>query len=184
MGPHVMRQPRSRSPRKPPPPLDTERLQALALRYVERYAVTEAKLLRYLARKIRERGWAEEKPADVDGIAARFAELGYVNDRMWSEAKSRSMAARGYGRRRVDMSLREAGVAEPLREDVSGKHDARAALDRFAQRKRIGPYALEAPDRDVERKQFAAALRAGHDFDLVKALFAAETAEEFLGAEE
>ncbi|KTW08260.1 RecX family transcriptional regulator, partial [Sphingomonas sanguinis] len=35
-------------------------LERLALRYVERFATTEGKLVDYLTRKLRERGWAGE----------------------------------------------------------------------------------------------------------------------------
>ena len=40
-------------------PLDEQGLNGLALRYVERFATTRAKLRAYLDRKLRERGWAE-----------------------------------------------------------------------------------------------------------------------------
>ena len=39
------------------PPLDEAGLNELALAYVARYATSRAKLLAYLARKLRERGW-------------------------------------------------------------------------------------------------------------------------------
>ena len=46
----------SRDPRRPLPPLDQPALERAALRYVERYATTRAKLVAYLTRKLRERG--------------------------------------------------------------------------------------------------------------------------------
>ncbi|HYZ48955.1 MAG TPA: RecX family transcriptional regulator, partial [Sphingomonas sp.] len=41
-------------------PLDAPALERFALRYVERYATTRARLADYLSRKLRERGWAGE----------------------------------------------------------------------------------------------------------------------------
>ena len=63
----------------------------MALRYVERFATTRGKLAAYLSRKIRERGWAGE-PIDPAIVAERMATLGYVDDRLFAEARARSLA--------------------------------------------------------------------------------------------
>ncbi|HEX6741396.1 MAG TPA: RecX family transcriptional regulator, partial [Sphingomicrobium sp.] len=55
--------------RRPPAPLDEQRLDELALRYVGRFATTRAKLRSYLERKLRERGWKGNRPADAEAIA-------------------------------------------------------------------------------------------------------------------
>ena len=62
------------------PPLDSKRVEELAIRYVGRYATTRAKLTAYLARKVRERGWIDEREPNFDALADRFCELGYVDD--------------------------------------------------------------------------------------------------------
>jgi regulatory protein len=46
--------------KRPPKPLDSARLEELALAYVARFSTTAAKLERYLRRKLRERGWEGE----------------------------------------------------------------------------------------------------------------------------
>ena len=51
---------RAASPRRKLVPLDSAQLEALAVSYVARYATSCAKLSRYLARKIRARGWTSE----------------------------------------------------------------------------------------------------------------------------
>ncbi len=152
-----------RSQRRPIPPLDSGSLDRLALRYVERFATTRGKLVAYLTRKIRERGY-DGTPPDPVAIAERFAELGYVNDRLYAESKAAAMARRGLGARRVGEALRHAGVQAEDAEAVAPQIDARtgqSALD-FARRKRIGPYAAEPADRDRIAKQVAAMVRAGH----------------------
>lgn len=153
--------------RRPPPPLDRSALERLALRYVERFATTRGKLAAYLARKVRERGW-EGEPADPVAIAERFAELGYVNDRLYAESKASAMARRGLGARRVTEALRHAGVqqrdAEALAPEVEGR--ARATAIAFARKRRIGPFAQAPGDRATLAKQVAAMVRAGHAADL------------------
>lgn len=153
--------------RRPPSPLDAAALERLALRYVERFATTRGKLALYLARKVRERGW-EGDAADPVAIAERFADLGYVNDRIYAESKASAMARRGLGARRVKDALRHAGVQEQDAEAVAPQLAGRAnetALA-FARRRRIGPFAEVQPDRDKAAKQVAAMVRAGHSPDL------------------
>ncbi len=152
-----------RPTRRPVPPLDPPALDRLALRYVERFATTRGKLAAYLTRKIRERGF-DGTPPDPAEIAERFAELGYVNDRLYAESKAAAMARRGLGARRVGEALRHAGVQAEDAEAIAPQVDARvgqSAID-FARRKRIGPFAAEPADRDQIAKQVAAMVRAGH----------------------
>lgn len=152
----------SRDPRRPLPPLDQPALERAALRYVERYATTRTKLVAYLHRKLRERG--REGEVDVDALADRMAELRYVDDRAFAEARVASMTRRGLGARRVRDALRQAGVGE---EETSEFHDtleegAEGAALAFARRKRIGPSATVPVERDRREKQIAAMVRAGH----------------------
>ncbi len=152
-----------RPARRPVPPLDRAALDRLALRYVERFATTRGKLAAYLIRKIRERGY-DGDPPDPAEIAERFAELGYVNDRLYAESKAAAMARRGLGARRVGEALRHAGVQADDAEAVAPQIDARtgqSAID-FARRKRIGPFAAEPADRERVAKHVAAMVRAGH----------------------
>jgi len=158
--------------RRAPPPLDQSALHELALRYVGKYATTRAKLCAYLSRKLRERGWDGEHDPDLEALAARFAEVGYVDDAAYALSKSRELSGRGYGKKRLVEKLRLAGVAEDdSREafDMSETEAVAAAL-RYAQRRRIGPFAAEAPDRMARDRAISAMVRAGHSFGLARAI--------------
>ena len=161
---------RSRPPRNPRPPLDEAGLERLGLFYAGRYATTRARLADYLRRKLKERGWSGTGEAPVDRLVRRFADLGYVDDRAFAEARSAALLRRGYGERRVREALKGAGIAD---EDSAAARDragdeALAAALRFARRRRLGPYAQSAPDRDARRKAAAAMLRAGHALAVVR----------------
>jgi regulatory protein len=160
-------------------PLDGEGLERLALFYAGRYAVTRAKLRQYLHRKLRERGWSGEGEPPVERLAERFAELGYVDDTAFAAARADALTRRGYGLRRVDQALRAAGIEQ---EDGAGAREAAeagawAAALRFAERKRIGPFAQAQPDRPGREKALAAMLRAGHPLGLARRLVAAVPGE-------
>lgn len=165
--------------RRDAPPLDAAALDRLALRYVERFATTRGRLTDYLRRKIRERGW-DGAPDDPAAIAERFAELGYIDDRAFGEARAASMARRGLGARRVEGALRAAGIvgddAQAIAPAIADRTVAAAVA--FAKRKRIGPFAAAEPDRPLREKQLAAMIRAGHGFDLARRIVAAAPGDE------
>jgi regulatory protein len=153
--------------RRPPPPLDAAALDRLALRYVERFATTRGKLTDYLRRKIRERGW-DGAAADPAALAEKMAELGYIDDLAFGEARATAMARRGLGRRRVSVAFRQAGIGEDDAATLAAGIEDRsvqAALT-FARKKRIGPFALTAPDKALREKQIGMMIRGGHDFTL------------------
>ena len=175
----MMAMPPRHKPAKPP--LDSDGLERLALFYAGRYAVTRAKLRAYLARKLRERGWAEEGAADaaVERLVERFSGLGYVDDRAFASARAETLGRRGYGARRVEEALRAAGIEEA--DGAAAREQAAAnAWDsalRFAERRRIGPFAAERPERPVREKALAAMLRAGHPLSLARRLVNADPGE-------
>lgn len=161
-------------------PLDSAKLDELALTYVGRFATTKAKLGAYLARKIRERGWAEERPPQTQVVVDRLAALGYVDDAQYALSKARALTGRGYGPRRVSQSLYAAGIGaedgEAARE-LAGGESVEAAL-RYARRRRLGPYAAESFDMAARERALAAMIRAGHSFAIAKAILALKPGEE------
>lgn len=165
-----------RSEKKTAPPLNDERLRGLALHYVGKYATTQAKLSAYLTRKIRERGWDGEGRDDVCALVEQFAELGYINDAQFAEARSRSFVRRGYGEGRLNQDLRASGIGEadavPAKEHMT--ESKFAAAENFARRKRLGPFASEAAPPEKRQKQLQAFLRAGHGFEIARRFVNAE----------
>lgn len=155
-----------------PRPLDQAALHDLALSYVARFATTGAKLEAYLARKLRERGQAEadddsSAAIDISALVSRMIELGYVDDDAYARMRSRDLAARGFGARRIEQALWAAGVDEPTRADhAPGEAARRRAAVRMAEKRRLGPFGRDgvATDPRAREKAVAAMLRAGHAF--------------------
>jgi regulatory protein len=154
-----------------PPPLDADALERLALRYVERFATTRARLAAYLDRKLRERGWRSDAAPDPAALVARLAALGYVDDRGFAEQRAAGLTRRGYGVRRVGAALRAAGIAaeDAAPAEEAARDAAWAAALAFARRRRIGPFAPDAAAeadpvarRRTRDRAMAAMLRAGH----------------------
>ncbi|WP_010542838.1 regulatory protein RecX [Sphingomonas elodea] len=167
-------------PSRSKPPLVAADLDRLALRYVERFATTRARLTAYLTRKLRERGWEGDMPPDPEGVAERMAERGYVDDRAFAEARVRALARRGMGARRVTMALRQDGIDAEDTADLAEAIAAdalRSALV-FARRRRFGPFASSTADRELHKKQVAAFLRAGHPAEFAFRILSMEPGED------
>jgi regulatory protein len=167
--------------RREPQPLDSARLEELALYYAGRYATTRAGLVRYLKRKVRERGWTGEREPDPAAIAGKFADLGYVDDRAFALAKASAHSARGLGSRRLALSLRAAGVEDEDGTDAMSLAEA-GSVDsaiRLAQRRKLGPFASAAPASPKEReKALATLVRGGHGFEISKAIIQLEPGDD------
>jgi regulatory protein len=164
----------ARKHRKPAPPLNPERLQQLALRYVGRYSTSRSKLRAYLARKVRERGWDGSGEPPLNELVKRFAELHYVDDAAFALSKAQSLSGRGYGKRRLVEKLRVAGIEEEDSQIARRHADAEAlsAALRFAERRRIGPYASASAEPRERDRAIAAMIRTGHPFALARAIAA------------
>lgn len=160
-------------------PLDQARLSDLALHYVARYATTRHKLLVYLARKVRERGWGEDGSPDLEAVADRLVELRYIDDTAYAHSKANSLKRRGLGERRISTGLRASGIAGDLASAVSQTEadEAMMLAAVHARRKRIGPFADSPGDDRIKARWFGSLLRAGHRADQARALFALSRAE-------
>ncbi|MDJ0979043.1 MAG: RecX family transcriptional regulator [Erythrobacter sp.] len=176
-------------------PLDESALRDLALAYVARFATTAAKLEGYLARKIRERGVAEDADGrtselDVTGLVMRLVELGYIDDEAYARGRSRDLTQRGYGKRRVEQALWAAGVEEQTRADnAPGEAAGRRAAMLLAKKRGFGPFARASLDDEADseavrkrkEKHIAAMLRAGHVFEHVRFILDAAHADDVEG---
>lgn len=148
----------------------------MALHYVGKYATTQAKLAGYLARKLRERGWDDGRPADIAALTEQFTQLGYINDAQFAEARSRSFVRRGFGERRLNEDLRASGIgdADAMSAKAHMEESTFYAAENFARRKRLGPFAQDPAPPEKRQKQLNAFLRAGHGFDLARRFVYAE----------
>jgi regulatory protein len=169
------------------PPLTEAKLRDLALHYAARFATTGARVEGYLTRKIRERGLAEDADGrtlmvDIPALVARLVELGYVDDDAYARMRARDLGARGYGARRVDETLRHAGVGDNLRAvHAPGEAAGRRAAALMARKRRLGPFGAQVTGADPlaarkgHEKAVAAMLRAGHQYEHARFILAARS---------
>jgi regulatory protein len=108
-----------------------------------------------------------------------MAALGYVDDRAFASARASALGRRGYGARRVNEALRAAGIGEEDGAEAreAAEEGAWTAALRFAERRKIGPYASTMADRPAREKAISAMLRAGHPAGIARRIAGARPGE-------
>src|ERR1700733_3112433 len=99
--------------KRPPQPLDREKLLNVALRALGGRAYSSGEL----REKLRRRAQSEE---DVDSVLAKLKEAGYLDDRRFAENYAAvRLENEGLGKMRVLRDLRQRRVAPALAEQVT-----------------------------------------------------------------
>ncbi len=158
------------TPSAPPSAAD---LHQAALRYLARYAATEAGLRRVLSRRIDR--WARSQPdpsadlleaarAAIEPVISRLVRAGALSDTAFAEMRARSLSQGGHSRRSVQARLVAKGIATDLARDAA-PDDPEAELGAalvMARRRRIGPYrAAGVADAALKLKELGRLARAG-----------------------
>ncbi len=174
--------------RRPPPPLSPTTLRDEALRYLERFPASEARLRAVLARRIQRavdwgRGDATTAAAWVDALVADLRESGRLDDPSLATAIGAALGRRGASARGIREKLHRRGFqAEALGEALAARapHDEADAARAYARRRRLGPFRRDSASRAASRDKDLAALgRAGFSFDLARRIIdGSGTAEE------
>lgn len=135
------------------------------MRYLTRRAASKLQLRRYLRRKLdalrTEDGDDFDREAAIDAVLARLEELQLVDDPRLAQSRAHTLAGKGLSARRMRTHLKHQGfdVADPALAPAMAVEDEAQAL-RYAERKRLGPFAAR-PERTSLEKDVRALVRAG-----------------------
>jgi regulatory protein len=159
----------------PGPPPDAHSLHDAALRYLARYAATQASLLRVLTRRVDR--WAHAAAAGPESVAAakdaaravvvRLVAAGAVDDAAFAASRARSLARAGRSRRAIAAHLAARGVpgtltAASVPDDPAAELAAALA---YVRRRRMGPF-RDPPDPQQRLRDLGRLARAGFDQDV------------------
>ena len=120
-------------------------------------------------------------PGRIRGLAQRNKPLRTIDEVLEAMIEQTEYAIKADQRQRLNNKIRRGQLFENsprVREALAiweealeeARDGAWAAAVRFAERKRLGPFAAERPDRIGREKALAAMLRAGHPMDLARRL--------------
>ena len=175
--------------RHAPPAATAERLEAAALRYLERYSASSAQLEKLLLHKVRRSEIlhgtdAVAGAAMVRSLIERLHASGILNDDRYAEGKAASLRRRGGSVRSIRAALAAKGIVGELAERAIRSADEEsgveepdlAAARRLAQRRRLGPW--RAKHRaEYRMKDIAALGRAGFSYDIARSVIGGEVEE-------
>jgi len=139
------------------------------LAYLDRYGGPRLRVERALSRRARRKGLETEAAAEIVILAmAKLDAMEVMDDRAFATSKARGLRGRGTSGRAALAKLMAAGVPADLAVEALAAEDAdledpeRAAAERYAQRRRFGPWHHDSETRVSRRdKDIAAMARAG-----------------------
>jgi regulatory protein len=159
---------------KRPPNVSRAGLEAAALRYLERFDCSTARLKKVLGERVAKaaRAGVEEAslaPAFIEQILERYQSSGLIDDQRFARNFAERQRDRGASRRMIEQKLRARGISSDLVQQVLPRADSATneleAARAFARRRRLGPH-RKAEVRDAfRRKDLMALARAGFDYD-------------------
>lgn len=170
------------------PVSDPERLAQLldeaALKYLERFDASIAKLRTRLLQKGRVLAPEDTPRADLEAVVqqliARYERSGILNDGRFAEASIRTLRQRGLAERAIVHRLSAKGLAAATVHEALERVDAdqdepelEAAL-RFVRRKKLGPHRTKAVTANDRRKDLQALARAGFSYEVAQRALAGE----------
>src|SRR5450432_223936 len=173
----AMRKPRSAEDKakpKRPPNVTRIGLEGAALRYLERFDCSIARLKKVLTERVSKaaRAGVEEvtaAPAIIEQILERYQSSGLINDQRFAQNFAERQRDRGASRRMIEQKLRLRGISAELVQQVlprgeSAKSELEAA-HAFARRRRLGPHRKPDVREAYRKKDLMALARAGFDYD-------------------
>lgn len=156
-------------------PLTRQKLEQMALAYVNRFDVSESKLRRHLtARARKEAGDSAEVASWIDELIQRYLGSGVLDDARFAGNLAAQLGARGKSARAIAQKLSARGVASDVtaqllaarREQQPGAELEAARA--YVRKRRLGPF-RRPEDRDAMRhKDLASLARQGFSFDVAR----------------
>lgn len=174
------RGPPKKKKQKKPRKITKARLNASALRYIQRYPGSIDRLRQALKRQVKrtERRLEEtfpEAPEWIEEVIADCVSWGYLDDEKYALAYARSQARKGKGARAIQSQLNARGVDRELITNAIkslGEDADFLSACRYVRKRSFGPFRKKelAGDalRDKQRKELAALARSGFSYGVAK----------------
>jgi regulatory protein len=157
-----------------PPNVTRAGIEASALRYLERFDCSVARLRKVLSERIAKAaraGVAEAAaaPAIVEELLLRYQSSGLIDDQRFAKNFAARQRDRGMSRRMIEQKLRARGITAEVVQELLPRSDSAeselAAAHAFARRRRLGPHRKPDLREAYRRKDLMAMARAGFNYD-------------------
>jgi len=166
------------TPRRPSP----ERLERWALHHLQRHGSSSSNLKALLLRRVRRHAEelgtdVDQAEAEIDGVVARLALSGYLDDRAYAKGVAERLRGRGSSELAIRGRLAAKGIPSSLaNEAVRGSEGAELeAAITLARRRGLGPFRRDSEERKDRRERDLAIFgRAGFSYYVAGRIIEAE----------
>ena len=169
--------------------LKVEEMRNFSFAYIEKYAPSKQQLRTYLLKKYLRASIPNIKKQDItnliDIVSKDLEKSKFINDRFYSESKSKSLIQRGSSINKIRSYLFGKGIQDTyIKETIEKIKDNNSDQDFFSaikicKKKRIGPARTEDNRTIFYKKDISLLARNGFDFETSKKVMDMEK-EEFL----
>ncbi len=159
-----------------PKKITQNRLQNIALYYLQRFDTTVVKLREVLQRRVNDYARfdgdfnRDEAYQWIEELLEKFLDCHYLDDARFAENKMQSYLSAGKPQRYIENKLREKGVGEDIIANCfrEVEYDSWEMIVNFARKKKIGGFRDDVEKRkEMRQKDMGTLVRAGFDYDMV-----------------
>lgn len=171
----------------PRAPLTRQRLEQLALAYLNRFDCTAQKLRQHLTLRAKKAGAGEEAALWISELCERYLGSGVLDDARFARNLASQLTARGKSARAISQKLAVRGVPGDIAQELMTarrQDEPEAELEAaraYVRRRRLGLYRSAEKREAARHKDLASLARQGFSFEIARRALGpgASTDEEF-----
>lgn len=155
-------------------PLTRQKVEQMALAYVNRFDVSASKLRQHLLTRVRKAGGSEDAVAWVEELLSRYQGSGVLDDARFARNLTSQLTARGKSTRAIAQKLAQRGVSGDVAGDLLATRRQQQpgaeleAAQAYVRKRRLGHYRSAEKREECRHKDLAALARQGFSFDIAK----------------
>ena len=155
-------------------PLTRQKLEQMALAYVNRFDVSASKLRQHLATRARKAGGGADVDVWIAELVERYRGSGVLDDARFARNLASQLASRGKSSRAISQKLAVRGVPSEVSDELMATRrqdepDAELEAARtYVRKRRLGPYRSAETRDEYRHKDLATLARQGFSFDIAK----------------
>lgn len=164
-------------------------LENAGLYYLEKFSTSSENFRQVMTRKVmRSAEFHETDPEEglslLSDMIERFLRSGLLDDKLYTDARTKTLHKRGNSARQITAKLMQKGVPSEFIDQSlqelkreTGDPELKAAAT-YARRRRLGPYRLPEQREDKKIKDLSAMARAGFPYHIAHKVIEADTTDE------
>jgi regulatory protein len=157
-----------------PEPLTRQKVEQMALAYVNRFDCTASKLEQHLTSRVKKLGADENAAAWIAELVERYCGSGVLDDARFARNLASQLSRRGKSSRAISQKLAARGVPSDVASDLmmARKQDEPGAeleaARAYARKRRLGHHRASEERDQYRQKDLASLARQGFSFDIAR----------------